>query len=215
MISESKRAKADSDLKPRLGIMGGTFDPLHLAHLLVAEEARSAFSLERVLFIPAGDPPHKPETPISAAEHRYAMALLGTADHPHFEVSRIEIERPGPSYSVETIRALRGILGAGAEMYFIAGADEILEIESWHESDALPDLVRFIAVPRPGFDLLVLGRRLPARFLSCIDELRMSEIDISATDIRRRVASGEPIRYLVPASVEAYIRKNGLYAAED
>jgi nicotinate-nucleotide adenylyltransferase len=198
--------------KRRVGIFGGTFDPLHTAHLIAAEEARTAFGLERVVFIPAGDPPHKTEQPASDPEHRYAMTLLGTADNPHFEVSRIEIERPGPSYSVDTIRALRGILGPEVEIYFIAGADEVLDIESWHEADALPELARFIAVPRPGFDLLELERRLPARFLSSIDVLRMPEIDISATEIRQRVAAGKSIRYLVPASVEAYIRRNGLYS---
>ncbi len=200
--------------KTRIGIMGGTFDPLHMAHLIAAEEARTAFDLERVVFVPAGEPPHKAQYRISDAEHRYAMTLLGTDDNPHFEVSRIEIERPGPSYSVDTIRALQGVTGAEVELYFIAGADEILEIESWRESDALPELARFIAVPRPGFDLLELERRLPPKFLSSIDVLRMPEIDISATEIRRRVAAGKSIRYLVPSSVEAYIRKNGLYAED-
>lgn len=194
----------------RIGIMGGTFDPLHMAHLIAAEEAMNAFDLERVIFMPAGDPPHRAEDPVSDAEHRYAMALIGTAVNARFEVSRLEIERPGPSYSVDTIRALRGILGPEVEVYFIAGADEILEIESWHESEALPELARFIAVPRPGFDLREL-EHLPPKFRASIDMLRMREVNISATDIRQRVAAGKSIRYLVPEGVEACIRKNGLY----
>lgn len=194
----------------RIGIMGGTFDPLHMAHLIAAEEAMNAFDLDRVIFMPAGDPPHKSEDPVSDAEHRYAMTLIGTAENAAFEVSRLEIERPGPSYSVDTIRALRGILGPEVEMYFIAGADEILEIESWHESEALPEMARFIAVPRPGFDLAEL-ERLPPKFRASIEVLRMREVSISATNIRQRVAACKSIRYLVPEGVEAYIRKNGLY----
>lgn len=198
----------------RIGIMGGTFDPLHIAHLIAAEEARTAFNLDRVIFIPAGQPPHKAGNPVSGAEHRYAMALLGTGENPYFEVSRMEIERQGPSYSVDTIRALRSALGPGVEIYFIAGADEILDIEAWHEAQALPSLARFIALPRPGFDLSWLEQRLPAHFLASIDVLRMREIDVSATEIRRRCSAGESMRYLVPESVEAYILKNNLYDVE-
>lgn len=194
----------------RVGIMGGTFDPLHMAHLIAAEEARAAFDLDRVIFMPAGDPPHKTESPISDVEHRYAMTLLGTAENPHFEVSRIEIERPGPSYSVNTLRLLQGMLGPQVEIYFIAGADEILDIENWHEADALPDLARFIAIPRPGSDLAEL-ERLPERFRASIDVLKMREINVSATEVRHRAETGASIRYLVPASVEAYILKQGLY----
>ncbi len=199
----------------RIGIMGGTFDPLHMAHLVAAEEARAAFGLDRVIFMPAGEPPHKADHPTSEAEHRYAMALLGTAENPYFEVSRLEIERPGPSYSVDTIRALRGAMGSEVEIYFIAGSDEILDIESWYEAESLPRLARFVAVPRPGFDLSELERLLPAQFMSSIEVLSMREINVSATEIRRRVATGKSIRYLVPGSVEAYIRKHGLYTLEN
>lgn len=198
----------------RIGIMGGTFDPLHVAHLIAAEEARVGFALDRVIFIPAGRPPHKAGDPTTDPEHRYAMTLLATVENPYFEVSRMEIERQGPSYSVDTIRALRSALGPGVEIHFIAGADEILEIESWHEAEALPSLARFIALPRPGFDLLQLEQRLPDRFLASIDVLPMREIDVSATEIRRRAAAGQSIRYLVPDSVEAYVRKNKLYDME-
>lgn len=199
----------------RIGIIGGTFDPPHIAHLVAAEEARSAFGLERVIFMPAGQPPHKPDHPVTAPEHRYAMTLLATAENPFFEVSRMEIERPGSSYTVDTLRALRGKLGAQVEIYFITGADEILDIETWHDAGSLPGLARFIALPRPGFDLASLERRLRPEFLPSIEVHLMREIDVSATEIRRRAASGESIRYLVPPGVDAYIRKHRLYAAKE
>ncbi len=195
----------------RIGIMGGTFDPLHWAHLIIAEESRERFSLCKVIFIPAGQPPHKLDYPVSDAEHRYAMTLLGTASNPYFEVSRLEIERPGPSYSVDTIRKLKGIYGQKTEIYFIVGADEILEIESWHESDQLPDLARFIVAPRPGFDLTSLERHLPVKFLRSIEVLPITPVDISATNLRARIASGKTIKYLVPEEVEWYIHKHSLY----
>lgn len=195
----------------RLGVMGGTFDPLHWAHLVMAEEARIRFELEKVLFIPAGRPPHKPGYRVSDAEHRYAMALLGTAVNPAFEVSRIEVERPGPSYSVDTVRRLKEMYGPDTEIRFILGVDEALDIPNWHEAESLPDLVRFIAAPRPGFDLAELKTRLPARFYAAVEFLPMAPMDISGTEIRARVASGRSIRYLVPDSVEAYIRKHRLY----
>lgn len=194
-----------------LGIMGGTFDPLHWAHLVMAEEAKTRFSLDKVLFIPSGQPPHKIDYDISDSEHRYAMTLLGTADNPAFEVSRIEIEREGPSYSVDTIRRLKEIYGADAKMYFILGADEALDILNWHEAANLPDLTRFLVAPRPGFDVAELKTRLPDRFYAVMDTLPIMPMDVSATDLRARVASGKSIRYLVPDLVEAYIRKHGLY----
>ena len=199
----------------RLGIMGGTFDPLHLAHLLMAEEARTRFDLDKVLFIPAGQPPHKIAYDISDPEHRYAMALLGTAYNLAFEVSRIELDREGPSYSVDTIRQLRQLYGPDVAIYFILGADEALEIQSWHEVDSLPDLARFLVAPRPDFDIADLKTRLPARFYAVMDLLPMMPVDISATDLRAKAASGKTIKYLVPDAVEAYIRKHRLYIKGD
>lgn len=195
----------------RLGVIGGTFDPIHWVHLRMAEEARIRFDLEKVLFIPAGQPPHKPECPASDAEHRYAMTLLATSANPAFEVSRIEIEREGPSYTVDTLLALREVYGAEAGIHFMIGADEALDLPRWHEAEKLPGLARFLVAPRPGFDLAELKQQLPARFYEAIDFLPMQPIDISATDIRSRVASGRSIKYLVPDCVEAYIRKHGLY----
>lgn len=196
----------------RLGVMGGTFDPPHLAHLVMAEEARARFELEKVLFIPAGQPPHKVDYPMSGPEDRHAMVLLGTATNPAFEASRIELDREGPSYSVDTIRQLKEIHGADTAIYFILGADEALDILSWHEADSLPDLARFVVAPRPGFDLGELKARLPERFYAVLDFLPVVPMDISSTDIRAKVASGKSIKYLVPYGVEAYIRKHKLYA---
>lgn len=196
----------------RLGVMGGTFDPLHWAHLVMAEEAWVQFDLATVLFIPAGQPPHKADNPVSDAEHRYAMALLGTADNPAFEVTRMEIEKEVPSYSVDTLRTLRTIYGEDTEIYFILGADEALDLPKWHEAEGLPDLVtKFVTAPRPGFDMNELHEKLPTRFYDTILPLQIAPVEISATDLRERIASGKPIRYLVPDAVESYIRKYGLY----
>lgn len=195
-----------------LGVMGGTFDPIHWAHLVMAEESKRRFELDKVLFIPAGEPPHKATYPVTSAEHRYAMTLLATAENPAFEVSRIEIERNGPSYSVDTIRQLKIEYGPDTGIYFIAGADEALDILTWHEAESLPELARFIVAPRPGFRLADLQERLPERFRAAMVELSMPPIDISSTELRARVAEGKSITYLVPDAVEAYIRKHKLYA---
>jgi nicotinate-nucleotide adenylyltransferase len=192
----------------RLGVMGGTFDPLHWAHLIVAEEARVQFDLDKVLFIPAGCPPHKSDYPVSDPEQRYAMALLGTADNPAFEVSRMELDREGPSYSVDTIRRLKEM---GADVHFIVGADEALDLPNWHEAESLPLLARFIVAPRTDLGAPQLKARLPESFYSAMEFLPTMPIYISATEVRARVASGISIRYLVPDSVEAYIRNRGLY----
>jgi len=199
---------------PRFGIMGGTFDPLHWVHLIMAEEARTRFDLDRVLFIPAGEPCHKTEYRVSGAEDRYAMTLLGTAPNPAFEVSRIEIEREGLTYSVDTLAHLRAEHGPDAGIYFIVGADEALYLPKWHDAERLPDLTRFLVAPRPGFDLGELKAKLPVRLYDAIDFLPMTPVDISATDIRSRVADGRTIKYLVPEPVEAYIRKHKLYVED-
>jgi len=191
--------------------MGGTFDPIHWAHLIMAEEARKAFKLDKVLFIPSGQPPHKATYAVSNPEHRYAMTLLSTADNPNFEVSRIEIDRAGLSYSVDTIRELLAIYGPDTSVHFIIGADEALDIVNWHEAQSLPDLARFLVAPREGFSVSDLEQKLPARFAAVMDMLPTNTIEISSTAIRQRVASGESIRYLVTDSVETYIRKNRLY----
>ncbi|MHB1455820.1 MAG: nicotinate-nucleotide adenylyltransferase [Armatimonadota bacterium] len=196
----------------RLGIMGGTFDPPHMAHLIMAEQAVAEFRLGTALFIPAGNPPHKDCMSVTDAEHRYAMTLLATADNPFFQVSRIEVDRTGPSYSVDTIRQIRGIYGADTEIYFIIGADEALNIASWHQAESLPDIVKFIVAPRPCFDLVSLEERLPPKFHSVLHILSMQPVYLSSTDLRTRVINGESIRYLVPDEVNIYIAKHRLYS---
>jgi nicotinate-nucleotide adenylyltransferase len=192
--------------------MGGTFDPVHLGHLVIAEVSRVEFGLERILWVPAGDPPHKREDPVTPQEHRYAMVLLATAPNPHFEVSRLELERGGLSYSYDTVQYFRQLY-PDAELYFITGADAILEILTWHRHEELVRACRFIAVTRPGYDLARLSSVLPAEYLPRISPLTAPGVDVSSTQIRSRVRAGEPIRYLVPDSVEAYILKTRLYRA--
>jgi nicotinate-nucleotide adenylyltransferase len=196
----------------RIGLMGGTFDPVHYGHLFIAEAARVELGLERVIWVPAGDPPHKAGPHRASQEHRYALTLLATASNPCFEVTRLELERQGPSYSIDTIDHFRREY-PGAEVFFIAGADSILEIRTRHRHEDLIRVARFAAAPRPGYDLERLSAVLPPEYLERIDLLPCPPIDLSSTDLRRRVERALPIRYLVPEAVEAYIGKHGLYAA--
>lgn len=191
--------------------MGGTFDPIHLGHLVVAEEARTRFELERVIFVPNRQPPHKKDYAVTDPEHRYAMCLLATASNPYFEVSREEIERPGPSYTIDTIRAFRARLGRNVELYFITGADAVLEIMTWREPQAILAEARVVAVHRPGFDLERLTAVMEKGQAAKILTMPMPGLEISSTDLRRRVAEGRSIRYLTPDAVANYIGKMGLY----
>ena len=195
----------------RLGIMGGTFDPIHYGHLLMAEEARQAFALDQVVFVPNGRPAHKKAYLVSAPEDRYAMTLLATGSNPYFSTSRIEIERPGPSYTIDTLRAFRQMYPDLDALYFITGADAVLEILTWHEYDKLVRECRFIAVTRPGFVLERLPEVVDAEFLDRVSFLPIPGLDISSTDIRRRVREGRSVKYLTPEPVEAYIQQQGLY----
>jgi nicotinate-nucleotide adenylyltransferase len=195
----------------RIGIMGGTFDPIHLAHLFAAEEARFKFNLEKVIFVPCGVPAHKKPYEVTPAEHRYAMVLLATANNPYFEVSRIEIDREGPSYAIDTVMAFRQLYGEDASIYFITGADAVLEILTWKETDKLIRLCKFIAVTRPGYDLSKISEVLGEEYASAIEILQIPGMDISSTAIRQRVRNGEPIRYLVPEMVYHYIMQHKLY----
>jgi len=198
--------------------MGGTFDPVHYGHLVTADEACWRFDLRTVIFVPNRHPPHKIPRDVSAPEHRYLMTFLATATNPRFSVSRIEIDRPGPSYTVDTIRELRREYPQD-DLYYITGADALEQIlrGEWHETAELLRLCRFIAANRPGY------RLDPEQWSSVAEPLRanlhhvhMMEIPamaISSTDIRARVREGRPIRYLVPEAVEEYIVKHRLYAA--
>ena len=195
----------------RLGIVGGTFDPIHYGHLLMAEEARQAFALDQVVFVPNGRPAHKKAYLVSSPEDRYAMTLLATGSNPYFSTSRIEIERPGPSYTIDTLRAFRQMYPDLDALYFITGADAVLEILTWHEYDKLVRECRFIAVTRPGFVLERLPEVVDAEFLDRVSFLPIPGLDISSTDIRRRVREGRSVKYLTPEPVEAYIQQQGLY----
>jgi len=195
-----------------VGIMGGTFDPIHFGHLLAAEEARLRFALKRVIFVPNGEPPHKKDYPVTPAEHRYQMAVLATASNPAFETSRIEIVRPGPSYAVETVQQLRQQLDSQAKLYFITGADAVLEILTWRSADRLIQSCEFIAVTRPGYDLRRLQEMLSPDLLAHIHRLEVPGVHISSTELRRRAAAGESLRYLTPLPVVRYIAAHRLYS---
>jgi nicotinate-nucleotide adenylyltransferase len=193
----------------RLGVMGGTFDPIHYGHLVTAEEALAQFGLDGVVFVPTGRPWMKEGRSVSAAEDRYLMTVIATASNPRFSVSRIEIDREGPTYTVETLRAL-ATDHPDAELYFITGADAMLEIFDWKEPDGALELAHFIAATRPGYDLTRFEARTPTRHPN-VSVMNVPALAISSTDVRSRVSEGRPIRYLVPEGVKTYIDKVALY----
>jgi nicotinate-nucleotide adenylyltransferase len=189
--------------------MGGTFDPIHLGHLVAAEEARWQFRLDQVLFVPAGRPWQKPAT-VSPAEDRYLMTVIATAANPGFAVSRLEIDGPGPTYTVDTLRRLRAELPEGTRLLFIGGADLLQQLHTWREPEQVLELAELIAASRPDFDLDGLVQRLPGA-AGRVHRMEIPALAISSSDIRDRVASGAPIEYLVPEGVARYIQKRGLY----
>lgn len=197
----------------RLGIMGGTFDPVHYGHLVGAEGARHDLKLEKVIFIPAGRPPNKPHSRITEPWLRYRMTGLAVASNPFFEVSSIEVERTGPSYTINTVQAISRLY-PGAQIYFITGSDALVDIHTWKGIEHLLTICRFVAAARPGYRVDELWERLD----SLIGDLRRNIIcmevpalAISSTDIRQRVREGRPIKYLLPEPVEDFIKKNQLY----
>lgn len=195
----------------RLGVFGGTFDPPHAGHLVAADSALHAFQLQRVLFVPAGEPPHKAGQVCAGAEQRYEMVRLAIAGHPGFAVSRLELDRPGPSYTVDTLAALRQ---DGRSLFFITGIDAVLELPGWRDPEGLLRLAEFVAVSRPGLSpgrLTALRATLPAAARARIHHLPIPAVDVSSHDLRRRVRDGLPIRYLVPDPVAAYIARERLY----
>jgi len=197
--------------------MGGTFDPIHYGHLVTAEAARGQFGLDQVLFLPSGTPPHKDPTHVTETKHRYTMTVLATLTNPYFEVSRVDIDRRGRTYTYDTLRILQQLYGEHTQLYFITGADAILEIVGWKNSESLLDMAEFIAATRPGFCLGEHQGRIQDWFASRKKRLNVLEVPamaISSTDIRERVSKRESIRYLVPETVEYYIRKNGLYSQD-
>jgi nicotinate-nucleotide adenylyltransferase len=199
----------------RLGIFGGTFDPIHIGHLIIAEEARVRLGLDEVLFIPAGQPWLKADRPITEARHRLAMAELAVASNPCFRASDVEVARPGPSYTVDTLAELRRKLGPDADIYLILGLDSLRQLSRWHRPERVLEMCTVVGISRPGaedFDPSTLDAISPGASSKVI-LLRVPLIDISGTDIRQRVAAGLSIKYRVPEDVEAYIYEQGLYKA--
>lgn len=196
----------------RLGIMGGTFDPIHFGHLVTAEEALVQFNLDRVVFMPTGIPALKVRDDVTSAEDRYLMTVLATASNPDFDVSRMEVDRPGLTYTVDTLRALRDSHGPATRLFFITGADAVWDIVTWHDAETVADLATFIGATRPGYDLDAARKaheEAETRFR--IEYVAVPALAISSTDIRERVRERRPIRYLTPEPVVSYIEKRGLY----
>jgi nicotinate-nucleotide adenylyltransferase len=199
----------------KIGVLGGTFDPVHNGHLTVAEEIRTRLDVTEILFVPAGQPWLKVDTPISAAEHRVEMVRLALTDKPYFRLSTIEVERAGPSYTVDTIAELQAQLGGENEFFFILGWDNLDQLPQWREPSRLIKMCHLVAVPRVGYpipDLTSLERAIPGLSQATI-RLEAPLIDVSASVIRNRVARGLSIRHLVPEPVERYIKQHRLYMA--
>jgi nicotinate-nucleotide adenylyltransferase len=200
----------------RVGILGGTFDPVHYGHLVIAEEVYAALDLAKMVFVPAGHPPHKPGNLVAAAHHRLAMLELAIAGNPHFSISRVDLERPGPSYTVETLRLLHQQWGEQTALYFLIGWDSLEEFLTWRDpAGILEQLAYLVAVRRPGY-VEESGYRasLEARLPGIMQRLLVvsaPQLEISSTDLRERVAQGRPIKYQLPEQVEQYIEQYNLY----
>jgi len=196
----------------RIGVLGGTFDPIHNAHLFVAEDARVRLGLDTVLVVPNGIPPHKKEYTVTPAEHRLRMVELAVRGTAHLRAEPMEVYREGPSYTADTLRALRDE-HPGGEIVFITGADAVAEIGTWHEPEQVVRLCRLVAVSRPGMGLNDLKDRVPPELFPFIEVHTAPEIGISATMIRERVREGLPVCYLTPDAVVRYIEEHKLYRA--
>ena len=190
--------------------MGGTFDPIHHGHLVAASEVAAGFGLDEVVFVPTGTPWQKGQRQVSLAEDRYLMTVIATASNPRFSVSRADVDRPGPTYTIDTLNDLRAERGAGVELFFITGADALAQILSWRDAADLAELAHFVGVTRPGHELADPG--LPDGRVSLVE---IPALSISSSDCRERVRHNQPIWYLVPDGVVQYIAKRGLYTATD
>lgn len=198
----------------RLGLMGGTFDPIHFGHLILAEQAWEKFELDKVLFVTAADPPHKVGIDITPVQHRHMMACLATEDNDHFECSTIEMERQGPSYTIDTIKHIKGMYGDDTHVYLLIGADEAQTLMSWRDPWGIQELATIVVANRPGYSGWDATEHLPADFAKNLVSLKMPGVDVSATDLRERVRQGRSIRYLVTKSVEEYIWQSSLFRGQ-
>jgi len=192
----------------RIGVMGGTFDPVHHGHLVAASEVAHIFALHEVVFVPTGEPYQKDDRKVSPAEDRYLMTVIATASNPRFSVSRVDIDRPGPTYTIDTLRDLHEANGPDADLYFITGADALENILTWHDVDTLFSLAHFVGCTRPGHRLT--GAGLPDGKVSLVE---IPALAISSSECRARVAADEPVWYLVPDGVVQYIAKRHLYGS--
>lgn len=199
----------------KIAIMGGTFDPIHYGHLVTAEAVMHEYQIDQVLFIPSGQPPHKTEGQVTPADHRYLMTLLATETNPRFFSSRIELDRKGYTYTIDTIRELKEMY-PGSEIYFITGADAFSNILSWKNPELLLSSCHFVAATRPGYSRAKAAPQIEAlmdRHADTLHYLEVPALSISSSEIRARVKEGRPIKYLLPETVENYIYKHGLYQA--
>lgn len=203
--------QVEGNRRLRLGVMGGTFDPIHHGHLVAASEVQARFKLDEVVFVPTGQPWQKADRQVSLAEDRYLMTTIATASNPRFSVSRVDIEREGPTYTVDTLRDIRAARGDDIDLFFITGADALSQILTWRGVDELFELAHFVGVSRPG---VPLGEsditHLPADKVTLLE---VPALAISSTSCRQRVAEGLPLWYLVPDGIVQYIAKRGLYRA--
>lgn len=186
----------------RIGIMGGTFDPIHNGHLVAASEVAYRFQLDQVVFVPTGQPWQKAGRDVTAAEHRYLMTMVATASNPRFTVSRVDIDREGPTYTIDTLRDLRELF-PDAELYFITGADSLASIMSWRDWEVMLEMANFVGVTRPGYELS--KDMLPLGSQTGIELIEIPAMAISSTDCRKRAGEGEPVWYLVPDGVVQYL----------
>lgn len=204
----------DEERTYRLGIMGGTFDPIHNGHLVAAEQAYDDLNLDIVAFMPAGKPAFKQNKEVSSEEDRYAMTLLATSDNPHFVATRFEVDRPGVTYTAETLRDLRALYPKNVEFYFITGADAITEIVSWKDADIIADLAHLVAATRPGYDLSKAEEIISSsEYDFDVHYLEVPALSISSTDLRSRMSNSQSLRYLTPDPVIGYAKKHGLYGS--
>lgn len=211
-MTAAPAARAPHTGRRRVGVMGGTFDPIHHGHLVAASEVQAWFDLDEVVFVPTGEPWQKADRVVSPAEHRYLMTVVATASNPRFTVSRVDIDRGGPTYTIDTLRDLAAVL-PDAELFFITGADALGEIFTWRDASRLFELAHFVGCTRPGYEVdpsLLSG--IPTERLTLIE---VPALAISSSDCRARRAAGEPVWYLVPDGVVQYIAKHDLYPLKD